>query len=238
MSARYGDKTRSGEPVSNAGQRQVASGGGSAVQVYEQEFLAPGTWTWPGVCTEVEVLVVSGGSSGSRAPALPVPTAGQFGTAGAGGKVGTFVVPVSAPVPVTVGAGGTTPSWPGPTPTRGPNAGGDSAFGPTAPPIPTNTSYVTPTSPDQFITSDRYGYGASGLTGSPDGWVGGFGSARPAWYPQSATAESGWANTGEGGGSWSNQNIPTPYGPPYTAKSPYFQAGDGGSGIVIVRWYE
>jgi hypothetical protein len=88
---------------------QAAGGGG---QFQNQLFTAPGTWTKPASCTQVRVIVVGGGGGG--------------GSVGAGG-VGGFaiaMVPVSAPVAITVGAGGAA----SPATTGG--SGGTSSFGP------------------------------------------------------------------------------------------------------------
>lgn len=127
MSLRFGDKTRSGEPVAGFGQR-ASSGGGSWVMT-ETVFNAPGTWTCPPTVTSVEVIVVGGGGGGGGAATSPGVTSGG----GGGGGVRTAIVPVSGPVPVTVGAGGA-----GGTPTTSAQTGGNSAFGPLGPgPVPT-----------------------------------------------------------------------------------------------------
>lgn len=246
---KYGAKTRSGEAVSLSGQRNQG-GTGTTKQAYEQQFLAPGTWTWPGNCSFVEVLVVSGGDSGLRAPAgFPIPT-GQTAsaTSGNGGGVGRFTIEVSGPVPVTVGAGGAANPWPGPTPLRGPNLGGASAFGPTSPPIPTSgTAYAIPfgnndnnsfqfglnpavnLKTELLVNGRLYGYGGA----SPD-----FSSARGAQVPAGRAAEAGRANTGEGGGGFATPTV-VPWAPPVPPTNrPYLGAAAGGSGIVIVRWFE
>lgn len=128
MSLRFGDKTRSGEPVAGFGQR--ASSGGNWVMT-ETVFNAPGTWTKPATVTQVEVIVVGGGGGGGFGGA-PAPLGPQVAGGGGGGGVRTAIVPVSAPVPVTVGAGGA-----GGTPTTSAQVGGNSAFGPLGPgPIP------------------------------------------------------------------------------------------------------
>ena len=86
----------------------AAAGGG---QLQTQLFTAPGTWTKPASCTQVQVTVIAGGSSG---PGFP-------GAAG----FATAIVPVSAPVTVTVGTGGAG------SPVNAPGAvGGTSSFGP------------------------------------------------------------------------------------------------------------
>lgn len=122
MSGRYGEKTRTTEAVSTLGQRpQVAT----TQQPYEQIFTSPGTWTWPGNVTHVEVLLVGGGGGGGYR-GTPVPAATISGAGGGGGVRLIEDVAVSAPVPVTVGSGGAGST--GPTVPAG--AGGTSAFGP------------------------------------------------------------------------------------------------------------
>jgi hypothetical protein len=91
----------------------------------QQRFTAPGTWTWPGVAN-VEVIVVGGGGGGYSTPTPRT-------AAGGGGGYRREWWPVSGPVPITVGAAGTTSfntSVPGGT-------GGTTYFGPAGPgPIP------------------------------------------------------------------------------------------------------
>lgn len=65
-------------------------------QIQTQIFTAPGTWTKPASCTQVRVTVIGGGGAGAPSPG---PTGGSGGYAKA-------IVPVSAPVNITVGAGG------------------------------------------------------------------------------------------------------------------------------------
>lgn len=96
----------------------------------QQVFNAPGTWTWPGNVSYVDVFVVGGGGGAAlRTEPYPGPSGGPVTARYAGGGGGIrFVVgvPVSAPVPVTVGAGGAAqPSAP-----LAANPGGDSSFGP------------------------------------------------------------------------------------------------------------
>lgn len=106
-------------------------------QPREQQFLAPGTWTCPATTTWVQVLVVGGGGGAMGAYNFPP---GIVGGSGGGGGVRLELVPVSAPVPITVGAGGTggriQPTVIAST------AGGTSAFGPVSPPVPANTIQV------------------------------------------------------------------------------------------------
>lgn len=290
MGMRYGDKTRAGEPVGNAGKR--ATTGGGALNVYEQEFLSPGTWTWPGVCAFVEVLVVGGGGAGRTSAPPFVP---NLKDCAGGGGVGVFSVPVSGPVPVTVGAGGTVSAYPQPLPLSVGGNGGTSAFGPTSPPIPSATVQVgggigadngsAPFGPAiadsirgggqsgaNFAFGGKYGTagnttpspsnqgfgGGGGQQGSfgvyPDGYAVGFGtygygaggvtesgltigstrSGIPASYNVlygNSAATAGRANTGAAGGTGS-----FPPAAPYPA--PLMNGANGGSGIVIVRWYE
>lgn len=101
-------------------------------QPYEQVFTSPGTWSWPGRTAWVDVVAVGGGGGGSGGQP------GQaFGGAGGGGVKRAFA-PVSGPVPVTVGAGGTvgSPAPPIGSATAG-TVGGTSGFGPLGPgPVP------------------------------------------------------------------------------------------------------
>lgn len=123
MSAKYGTRTRSGEQVSLSGRRStnaVSNG------YFEQTFVSPGTWSNPGKVKFVDVVVVGGGGG-------PGTTSG-----GGGGRViFEYGVPVSGPVPITVGSQGSS-TW-SPTTGLSRSAGGDSAFGPTAPPAPPTT---------------------------------------------------------------------------------------------------
>jgi hypothetical protein len=127
MSDKYGSHTRSGEAVSGLG-RRGAGGGGAEWGLTEQEFTAPGTWTCPPTVTQVEVIVVGGGGGGgASADSTP-------GGGGGGGGVRTAVVPVSGPVHITVGSGGTGATY---SPGVSATSGGTSAFGPLGPgPVP------------------------------------------------------------------------------------------------------
>jgi hypothetical protein len=84
-----------------------ASNGG---QLQTQLFTAPGTWTKPASCTQVRVTVVGGGGAGAANPGSP----------GGSGGYAKAIVPVSAPVSITVGGAGTYPG----------GSGGTSSFGP------------------------------------------------------------------------------------------------------------
>jgi hypothetical protein len=87
----------------------AASGGGS---FQTQIFTSPGTWTKPASATQVRVTVVGGGGSS------------YIGPGGDGGLGVSANIPVSAPVSVTVGAGGAAQPGGGVVP------GGTSSFGP------------------------------------------------------------------------------------------------------------
>ena len=92
-------------------------------QLTTQIFTSPGTWTRPSSATTVKVWVAgSGGGSPNTQPGGG-PWPGQGGN---GGFAVAANVPVSAPVAVTVGAGGTTP---GPGGQSGGNSGNSSSFG-------------------------------------------------------------------------------------------------------------
>jgi len=99
-----------------SGQVLTSGGPGAGVswstvggQLQTQLFTAPGTWTKPASCTQVRVLVVGGGG-------------GNFPTSGGGGGGGLAwaIIPVSAPVAVTIGGGGSSGGF----------SGGTSSFGP------------------------------------------------------------------------------------------------------------
>lgn len=137
MSARYGSRTRTGEAVSGLGRRGDA-GGGSLV-MYAETFTAPGTWTWPGKVSYVEVFAVGGGGGGGLEPLTPVPgeTSSYQGGGGGGRVIAWQPTPVSAPMPVTIGAGGTGMKTPGGPGSIQATVGGTTAFGPLGPgPIP------------------------------------------------------------------------------------------------------
>lgn len=85
-----------------------------AAQLFEnaadvQVFTAPGTWTWPGVNSQVRVLLVGGGGS---VGVVQTPTRRNAGGAGGGGVI-VRDIPVTSPLSVVVGAGAAAPSAPG-----------------------------------------------------------------------------------------------------------------------------
>lgn len=224
MAARFGSKTRVTEPVAGFGQRATA-GGGTVLQPYEQIFTSPGTWTCPPTVTYVDVLLVGGGGGGGGADYTQPPVGGgqpgegQYGGAGGGGGVRVVrSVPVSAPVPVTVGAGGT--GGPATTPSAG-SVGGTSSFGPesvggggggggasptTVPNIPT----YSPLIPFGGIV---YGAGMDGVNAPPTGGGGGGGGMAGYKFPGFPSPNNIWyqARGGTGGsygqdGGWSVYN--------------------------------
>lgn len=238
MSLRYGDKTRVGEASSKAGRNDP-----TILNVYEQEFLAPGTWTWPGKCAAVDVLLVGGGGGG--AGHRPSPTLGGY--AGGGGGVAVMSMPVTAPIPVTVGAGGTG----GATPGVNGNDGGTSIFG-------------SPSSPTSLqVGGGRGGSISTQATGLP--FVGGSGSRADVSAGRFGTISGNISGSGGAGGSilYGIGADRLGYGAGNATVRGTFGAGGyraasrantgkggcggavaseagfaGGSGIVIVRWFE
>lgn len=103
----------SGVTITNgAGSITIAA---SAGQTQAQIFTGPGTWTCPATTTQVKVTVVGGGGGGGPAPA---------GIIGGRGGVAIALVPVSSPVPITIGSGGAGIVGPGQA-----GSGGTSSFG-------------------------------------------------------------------------------------------------------------
>lgn len=214
---------------------------------HEQEFTSPGTWTCPSTTTHVEVILVGGGGGSGAGyfseanfvnPQFHLP-----GGSGGGGAVIRKYVPVSAPVPVTVGAGGTagtiTGTLPSPVVITGAGAGGTSAFGPLAPPVPPTTVQAgggggggnrpTPAGPHPTSAgtdAPTYGGGGGGRMepsndgrnlgyyGAPsiNGWGGGARSTRIQQSP-TGSASMGYGNFGGGGAflpSLTQNTMPTP----------------------------
>jgi len=199
MTARYGDRTRVSSPVGSWGKEAEAGG---VPQPYEEVFTAPGTWTWPGTVSGVEVTVVGGGGGGQST----TPTVGSA-AGGGGGGVRRVLIPVSAPVPVTVGAGGAAGTL-SPTTASPGSAGGTSAFGPLGPgPIPS----IPPTT----VAVGGGGGGGNNTGAPPIGGGGGGAAASPGpvgnapssglyGFPGSGNAPfPGWAGGGLGGGAGS-----------------------------------
>lgn len=156
-------------------------------QLQTQLFTAPGTWTKPSSATQVRVTVIGGGGG----------SAGSTSLGGTGGFA-IAIVPVSAPVTVTVGAGGSSPGGPGGTSSFGPavsatggNGGGSSpGTGTVAIGTALRTSSINATgndvgslgvitgpykvsppfaSPTPYSTSSGYMAGAGGLYSAPVG---------------------------------------------------------------------
>ena len=126
-------------------------------------FSSPGNFTVTagfGSLGIIEVLVVAGGGSGS--------STNIAGGAGAGGVVlatGYQVTPGT--YPVSVGAGGVSPAFSGPNPTRTGNPGNDSYFGPSG----------------ARLTAKGGGGGGNSYTNTPGGQAGGSGAGGGANSP-------------------------------------------------------
>lgn len=250
---------------------------------HEQEFTAPGTWTCPATTTWVEVIAVGGGGGGGDFPG---------GGGGGGGGVRRKWLPVSGPVPVTVGAGGTAAVYAPGTPVVYTDStdGGTSAFGPLSPPVPASTFQVggggggggtgtVPTRPGApavwFGGNDAPTYGGgggalgNGVPGAPGylgrGYYGSPGPlSAPFNYGGGARATIEYLGMGIGYGPFGGGGIPggapvpsglrgyaNKYGSGYPNPADPTSVngranrggggahgGDGGSGIVIVRWKE
>jgi len=100
-----------------------AGGGFSNVDI----ITASGTWTNPGSVTKVKVTVVGGGGAGASAYGAPGDVS-NGGGGGAGGHAIEYINIPTSPVPVTIGAGGTTAPIPYPSPWLG-TPGSTSSFG-------------------------------------------------------------------------------------------------------------
>ena len=216
----------------------------------QQEFLAPGTWICPPTVTEVEVFLVGGGSGGRLLPNY---------TGGSGGGVRTATVPVSGPVPVTVGAGGTAETPPAPAPVRE-TPGGTTSFGSTqvggggSPPVP---GYFGGAPSSNDAAPQVFAFGQASIAPAPVVGGGGGGAGFSALaIPIGSPTSPGWATMGGSGingfgagGTWGSPN-PTPSAPLSTRGFYYgvgvantgaggvYTAGAGQSGYVIVRWFE
>ena len=104
----------SGITVTNgSGAITIAASGGGSIQT--EIFAGPGTWTKPASASQVRVTVIGGGGGGGPF----IPSGGIPGKAGGSGGLAVAIVPVSAPVAITVGAGGNAGG-----------SGGTSSFGP------------------------------------------------------------------------------------------------------------
>lgn len=215
----------------------------------EQVFTSPGTWTCPPTTTSVFVVTIAGGGSGqwySDFPFSPVPGTGG---GGGGGGLRYEVVPVSGPVPVTVGAGGTIGAYPSPA-----GVGGTTSFGPISvegggggqTPAPANGGGGGQTGVKPYSNSPTTGAGVYGTRGTPYGGGGAFdGTYIARIAPGPATQERyaiGWQ--GHARGAWEQNTFPG-YGAgggggrtndPNPASN--VNATPGSAGAVIVRWNE
>lgn len=189
MSARYGSRTRTGDAVSNFGQRGGAGGGLSEVtmtaspspavstspvivgteEFYISQITASTTLTFAGAPANAtgEILIVAGGGGGGNGSQLPygVPD-WHGGGGGAGGVFSKYVQIASTSYPIVIGGGGSAQ-------TNG---------------TPTTGFSVTAT-----------GGGAGGGNGSPNGQPGGSGGGGAAKRePPTSNGTAGNGTTGQG----------------------------------------
>lgn len=225
----------------------------------QQVFTSPGTWTWPGKIAYVDVFLVGGGGSAYTGDVpFPAPSGGPSpyqGNGGGGGVRNVIGVPVSGPVPVTIGAGGPNSVPPG--------IGGTTSFGPisvagggsnsSAPPIggggtpvgnPAGSGglYGMPGTPSNGVSGPGGQFGIGGLF-SIGGALTSFGveglfDIGASFDGYGAGAErpggSGYygsftANMGGGGTALGPNRSPVP-------NSPFSNSGT--SGVVVVKWFE
>lgn len=126
----------SGITVTNGnGSITIAASGGGAIQ--SEIFAGPGTWTKPSSCTQVRVTVIGGGGGGGNF----IPSGGIPGKDGGSAGLAVAIVPVSAPVAITIGSGGSAGG-----------SGGTSSFGP-------------------FVSATGGGAGGGGIGGDGTGTV-------------------------------------------------------------------
>ena len=185
---------------------------------------APTGWT-NGADSIFSTITSTGGGRGGRGdPSFPGQPGGSgggtanCGTSGCGPGCGN--TPPTTPAqgfnggasPAGQGAGGGGATEVGCSPAGSPQGGGDGGTGATTSISATPTAYA------------GGGGGGSG-TPTPTGGTGGTGGGAPGKGPGSSTSSCGTVNTGGGGGG-ANDFIPTSGG----------AGGDGGSGIVIIRY--
>lgn len=207
-----------------------------------QTFTSPGTWTKPPTTTWVEVLVVGGGGGGGGYSPTPPTGSQRGGGGGGGGSVIRRWLPVTGPVPVTVGAGGTRFIYVAPPGTStAATGGGTSYFGAVGPPTPPTTVQATGgqrgytgQAPGYTLTFPPDGFGISGFDNLPGGYGTPGGGAR-------STTGHGAAGYGGGGNSPMRPffSLGGAGGPGVPSGGPATTNGtDGQAGAVIVRWKE
>lgn len=194
-----------------------------------QTFKAPGTWNNPGKVTQVFVRVLGGGGGGGvgNPTSIPAGPNAPGGHGGAGGYIENETTIPVAPVPITVGAGGTGGNKPGPDTAPFPGTiGGTSSFGPpsapwaiivdgggaggnpttiNAPPIGGGggTSIVSPTNPFPGDGTGAYGFPGIGNSLDPLSPLTSGGSTHR-WFGPSADAHW-WFHAYDMGRSFVNQ---------------------------------
>lgn len=198
----------SGITVTNGnGSITIAASGGGAIQ--SEIFAGPGTWTKPSSCTQVRVTVIGGGGGGGNF----IPSGGIPGKDGGSGGLAVAIVPVSAPVAITVGSGGNADG-----------SGGTSSFGP-------------------FVSATGGSAGGSGIGGNGTGTVSTGTTLRRANAPNTSSNTGimgGIIYSVPGGPSsartWSTTDVYSAGGKGAGAPGPSFTATGAIGGAILVEY--
>lgn len=204
-------------------------------------FTSSGTWTCPAGVDLARVLCVGGGGGGSVQEDSPA-----YGNGGGGGAIVEKTVPVTPGTPYTItvgagGAGGWTTTGDGQN--HAGNSGGSSSFGSLVTAVGGQGGQTTAGGTAGNMLSGAGGSGELSESGRPSlyasggalytnstnraGGGGGSWGAGAAGYSANVTGQApaaAVANTGGGGGGYASLYHGT--------------GGAGGSGIVIVEWFE
>lgn len=208
----------------------------------QQPFTSPGTWTHPGNPTlaYVEVLLVGGG--GSRRTITQVAPLAPYDVGGGGGGIRLEKgVPVTGPVPVTVGAGAPTGATPGGSSSFGPisvNGGAGGAL--SAPSDGGGAGSLRPSgqypSPPAVTLTVGGQYGTPSYV-TPYAWAGagGVSTVRFNNYGLGAAGSSSFDPTTSNGYGTNPNRVVANTG---AGASIGGTNSTGAPGLVIVRWFE